>query len=101
VDKEVWQLKQDDERLFYRPLAPASALNSAPAEKKRLERLKDLFRLSTNLVDLYAQWSSRDPNFKRVCVDFPGVRMMRQEPVENVFSFICSSNNNIERSVTF
>ena len=46
---------------------------------------------------MYKLWSKVDPVFKDLSVKFSGVRMLRQDPVENIFSFICSSNNNISR----
>ncbi|XP_069122062.1 LOW QUALITY PROTEIN: N-glycosylase/DNA lyase-like [Argopecten irradians] len=59
--------------------------------------LRDYFRLDVNLTDLYKSWSSADPVFRQTARDFMGVRILRQDPVENLFSFICSSNNHISR----
>ena len=53
--------------------------------------------MNVSLKNLYQQWSQNDENFAKKCPNFPGVRMLDQDPVENVFSFICSSNNNIQR----
>lgn len=38
-----------------------------------------------------------DSNFSKNAIEFEGVRMLRQDPWENLISFICSSNNNIKR----
>ncbi len=62
--------------------------------------LKDYFQLDIDLESLYRQWSLADPNFNQVAKNFAGVRMLRQDPVENLFAFICSSNNNIQRFVS-
>lgn len=59
--------------------------------------LKDYFQLDIDLERLYARWCGADENFKTVASRLPGVRILRQDPVENLFSFICSSNNNITR----
>lgn len=59
--------------------------------------LKDYFQLDVPLEKMYSVWAEADANFAAVCPQFPGVRMLNQDPVENVFSFICSSNNNIQR----
>ena len=70
------------------------------AQKIELE-LKDYFRLDQNLDDLYNEWSKRDANFKERISMHPdvlgGIRQLRLDPIENLFSFICSSNNNIKR----
>ena len=63
--------------------------------------LKDYFQLDTNLEQLYEHWSSRDEHFKKVAGHFNGIRILRQEPVENLLSFVCSSNNHISRLVLF
>lgn len=58
--------------------------------------LHNYFQLAVDLDKLYDEWST-DGNFKKKAAWFHGIRMLRQDPVENVFSFICSSNNNIPR----
>lgn len=62
--------------------------------------LKKYFRLDFNLLNHYATWSEKDELFKAACKQFYGIRMLAQEPVENLFSFICSQNNHISRWVT-
>ena len=59
--------------------------------------LWDYFQLDVDLKELYRQWAQADKNFSKVSSSFPGVRILRQDPVENLVSFICSSNNNISR----
>ncbi|CAB4057270.1 OGG1 [Lepeophtheirus salmonis] len=61
------------------------------------QQLQDYFQLNVKLDPLYKEWSKVDKQFSKVAKHYPGVRMLRQDPVENVFSFICSSNNNIKR----
>ncbi|XP_054770057.2 N-glycosylase/DNA lyase-like [Lytechinus pictus] len=75
--------------------------NSAKGEeddgKSSRDILRDYFQLDMNLGELYNQWQKADKNFSKVSQGFPGVRILRQDPVENLISFICSSNNNIAR----
>ena len=59
--------------------------------------LRDYFQLSVNLSDLYKIWAEADQNFEKISKQFEGIRILRQEPVECLFAFICSSNNNITR----
>ncbi|ODQ63720.1 DNA glycosylase [Nadsonia fulvescens var. elongata DSM 6958] len=57
----------------------------------------DYFNLQISLRELYQEWSHRDPHFSKVSGDFGGIRILRQNPWENLISFICSTNNNIKR----
>lgn len=61
--------------------------------------LKDYFQLDHHprLSQLYEDWSKVDPHFSSVASRTPGIRVLRQDPVECLFSFICSTNNNIKR----
>uniref|UniRef100_A0A8D0DSP1 N-glycosylase/DNA lyase n=1 Tax=Salvator merianae TaxID=96440 RepID=A0A8D0DSP1_SALMN len=59
--------------------------------------LQDYFQLHVNLSALYQGWSYVDSHFREVAIKFPGVRVLRQDPVECLFSFICTSNNHLSR----
>lgn len=59
--------------------------------------LRDYFQLDVELPALYQAWGAADPHFQSVAADFPGVRVLRQDPVECLLSFICTSNNHISR----
>ncbi|KAL9189039.1 hypothetical protein ACHAXT_011529 [Thalassiosira profunda] len=61
------------------------------------EDLQQYFRLETPLAPLYKEWSNADARLSKIAQAIPGVRILRQDPVECMFSFICSSNNNIPR----
>ncbi|XP_078327209.1 N-glycosylase/DNA lyase-like isoform X1 [Crassostrea virginica] len=59
--------------------------------------IKDYFQLRVKVENLYKEWSEVDSNFQIVSLKFEGIRILRQDPVENLFSIICSSNNHISR----
>jgi N-glycosylase/DNA lyase len=81
-------LRQEDDDLHYA---------SYPEDPYILETISDYFNLHINVLDLYTRWSEIDAVFKRSAVGFEGLRMLRQDPWENLISFICSSNNNVKR----
>lgn len=75
---------------------------SVKGEEKHCENsyedlIKDYFQLNIKVGNLYQKWSDVDSNFQSISSKFGGIRILRQDPVENLFSFICSSNNHISR----
>ena len=89
-NKTKIKLEVEDERKLSSSLSSSSSQDCSSI-------LSDYLQLRVSVKDLYAQWNKADPHFKSVAADFSGVRMLRQDPVENLFSFICSSNNHISR----
>lgn len=88
-------LKQDSSYMYYRVIGEGGVYDDNDDEY--MEFFKDYFNLTVSLVELYEKWSFRDSNFKRLANGMKGVRVMRQDPWENLICFICSSNNNIVR----
>lgn len=53
-----------------------------------------LFRLGDDVRAIFGE-ISRDPLVRRLVKAYPGLRLMRQEPHQCLFSFVCASNTNI------
>ncbi|KAG5513528.1 hypothetical protein PMAC_000960 [Pneumocystis sp. 'macacae'] len=88
-------LKQDGSYIYYKVIS--KELNFSKSEKEHVAFLESYFNLSICLRDLYKEWTYKDKNFKFQMKRFKGIRILRQDPWENLICFICSSNNNICR----
>lgn len=89
----VWTLQRDGDNISYDVVRSALV---AEGEDDELV-LKKYLRSEESLSSLYQHWAACDPVFEKAAKKFEGVRILRQDPVEMIFSFICSSNNNIAR----
>lgn len=56
-----------------------------------LALLRDYFRLDVDLPALSQQFSDDDPHIREAMQEFAGLRVIRQDPVECLFSFLCTS----------
>ncbi|KAI0034012.1 DNA glycosylase [Vararia minispora EC-137] len=90
-------LRQTSDALLFRSVFPVTPKNTEEKDAETLTWIRDYFQLDIDLLKLYEEWSDRDPVFARLRSRFEGIRMLRQDPWENLISFICSSNNNIAR----
>ncbi|KAF9647540.1 DNA glycosylase [Thelephora ganbajun] len=93
-------LRQSQEALLWNavfPNPPTSTEETARRDAETIEWINDYFQLDIDLQELYRTWSERDPIFNGLQERFSGIRILRQDPWENLISFICSSNNNISR----
>lgn len=82
-------LRQSLDMLFYRSVFPDPQPSPAKLvlrEAETLEWLKDYFQLNVDLVSLYKQWAAKDKVFARFQNRFIGIRILRQDPWENVVS---------------
>lgn len=102
---KVWCLKQEKDHILYQVYECEDDNCEVPKKKQKIDcnethyktLLENYFHLSVPLKHHYQQWSESDPFFKSAAQQFYGIRILNQDLVENIFSFICSSNNNIKR----
>nr|DAD24682.1 TPA_asm: hypothetical protein HUJ06_026146 [Nelumbo nucifera] len=59
--------------------------------------LLDYLNMGISLGDMWASFSASDTRFADLAPHLGGARVLRQDPVECLFQFLCSSNNNIGR----
>ncbi|XP_057562917.1 N-glycosylase/DNA lyase isoform X2 [Hippopotamus amphibius kiboko] len=93
---QVWTLTQTEEHLYCTVYREDKGRVGRPTLEE-LKAVRQYFQLDVSLAQLYQHWSSVDPHFQEVAQKFQGVRLLQQDPTECLFSFICSSNNNIAR----
>ncbi|XP_049851648.1 N-glycosylase/DNA lyase-like [Schistocerca gregaria] len=105
IDNHVISLKQNSPSLISYTAEPCA---SSEAIKNRLI---DYFRLeSPPLRELYRQWGQStktnhaenhtadiNADFKKKAQKLDGLRLLRQDPYECTFCFICSQNNHTKR----
>lgn len=93
----VVECVQDESDVKWRVVGRRQGERGGDGEQERL-LVEDYFNLQApSLRKLRSEWSQRDKEFAAVAPFLPGARTLRQDPVECLFSFICSSNNHISR----
>ena len=95
----MFLLKQTNDGVYYCLLNEEMLRKTSKnhSEESKMS-LRDYFQLNINLEDLYKRWCEKaDDKFKDIAESLYGMRILRQDPVECLFSFLCSSCNNIAR----
>lgn len=95
IGSSIVTMKQDDhDHIKYK-------FHSTDPKSTPESVLHDYFQLSHSLASLYPVWAASNHSintlFKKSASRLTGVRILRQPPLECLYSFICSSNNNIGR----
>ncbi|XP_050331309.1 N-glycosylase/DNA lyase [Bactrocera neohumeralis] len=93
-----WQLSQTDSAISYKvfPAPDVPKTNTHKAEYYR-ELLQRYFRLNFDLNKNMDKWRAAHNHFDTITPHIKAVRVLDQEPLENILSFICSQNNHIKR----
>jgi N-glycosylase/DNA lyase len=98
----VIRLQHENENLhytFYTNISNKDLLTSLDENDRQIKTsliLHNYFQLSIKLHDLFQQWCKSDERFQKRQIP-NGIRVLDQDPLENLISFICSSNNNVQR----
>lgn len=57
----------------------------------------DFLNARVSLIDVWREFSASDSRFAELAGYLGGARVLRQDPLECLVQFLCSSNNNIQR----
>ncbi|XP_076951135.1 N-glycosylase/DNA lyase OGG1-like [Bidens hawaiensis] len=72
-------------------------LHNNTSQSDARSKLLDFLNMAISLTDLWSDFSAADPRFAELAGCLSGARVLRQDPLECLIQFICSSNNNIKR----
>ncbi|KAF7829813.1 N-glycosylase/DNA lyase OGG1 [Senna tora] len=71
--------------------------NADSANDAATTALLDFLNASVSLTDIWKAFSASDARFAELARHLCGARVLRQDPLECLIQFLCSSNNNIQR----
>ncbi|CAN6880686.1 unnamed protein product [Brassica oleracea] len=80
----------DDDTVSY-------CLHRSASPKAAELALLDFLNAEISLAELWSDFEIKDPRFGEVAKHLGGARVLRQDPLECLIQFLCSSNNNIAR----
>ena len=89
----IYDLTQLEREIQYEAKTELSIEETGHIDANKI--LNSYFNLHIDHDDLLQTWKVKDVNFQEV--SFDGCRVIAVEPVECLYSFICSANNNIPR----
>ncbi|KAG2799751.1 hypothetical protein PC111_g20286 [Phytophthora cactorum] len=92
VGRRVFAVRERDDIVQFRCLHPSDL-----SAQEGVDELSHYFRLDIPADPLYERWMQPTDRMTEIISRLRGLRIVRQDPVECLFSFICSSNNNITR----
>ncbi|KAB2083145.1 hypothetical protein ES319_A05G245500v1 [Gossypium barbadense] len=72
-------------------------IHFTPSESAAKLALLDFLNVGISLAKLWEVFSENDSRFAELAKCLKGARVLRQDPVECLVQFLCSSNNNIGR----
>ncbi|KAH7567901.1 hypothetical protein JRO89_XS07G0182400 [Xanthoceras sorbifolium] len=72
-------------------------IHHSPSEAAAKSALLDFLNVGISLAQLWKVFSSSDSRFAELAKYLAGARVLRQDPLECLVQFLCSSNNNIAR----
>ena len=86
---------------FSSSVTTTTTLIQEEKEEEEENILRDFLQLETNMAPLKERWMSGDAQIHQdmaiILTALPGMRVLRQDPLECLFSFMSSANNNITR----
>jgi N-glycosylase/DNA lyase len=89
--KNSWYGIHGDQVIKFTQSNKSIEFSSFPEDKSCDQKM---FRLDDNIKEIFEE-ISHDPLICRLSKAYPGLRLIRQEPHQCLFSFICASNTNI------
>lgn len=72
-------------------------LRHTDSESDARTALLDFLNAGVSLTDMWKAFSDSDARFAELARHLSGARVLRQDPLECLIQFLCSSNNNIQR----
>ncbi|CRG96720.1 N-glycosylase/DNA lyase, putative [Plasmodium gallinaceum] len=110
INKKIFLFKETENNIFYQCLYDNKI--TLHSKKNNIEilncdtnenqsnyekELQDFFNLKFPLDKNMEAWKKKDKRMNEISNKIKGLRILKVDPVESFFAFLCSSNNNIPR----